>query len=322
MLWKRPSQADLKEVVSKAAERLLICSPFITRPGLRVVADSLQAGVSKIEIWTRFNERDWLTGATDPDGLLEFVEDRPGGINFNLRISNLLHAKFIMADQTGALIASSNLTYGGYAQNIEIGKVIEGAEVRDLVSYINSTRPLLSEASIDNLREFVTRCNTRVADREALIDLVREVSPAPPPGRRPIIPLNEFIRYCQSFSGEAPDNIRIIYYNTDGNNRTGHLKQGFYGCQRFLQEYPQHIAYVASRPSAEPFDLRGTPVENDWRDFIKKYHNEADDSLGYDLSILVHTYLTPGFGGVRLGGSGGDPPFKLVWPLVARMMRA
>ena len=321
MVWKRPSQTDLKEVVSQAAGSLLICSPFITRPGLRSVADSLQAGVSRIEIWTRFNERDWLTGATDPDGLLEFVEDRRGSINFNFRISNLLHAKFIMADRTGALIASSNLTYGGYTQNIEIAKVIEGSEVRDLVSYINTTRPLLSEASIDNLREFVTRCNTRVADREALIDLVREVAPAPPPGKRPLIPLNEFIRYCQSFSGEAPDNIRVIYHNIDGNNRTGHLKQGFYGCQRFLQEYPQHTAYVASTPPAEPFDLRGTPLGDDWSKFVAAFGSEADDLYGYDLSTL-RSYLTPDFGGYRSGGGGGDYPFKLVWPLVARMIAA
>ena len=321
MVWKRPSETDLRQAVSRATESLLICSPFITRPGLRTVADSLQASVSRIEIWTRFSERDWLTGATDPDGLIEFVEDRQGSINFNLRISNLLHAKFIIADQASGLVGSSNLTYGGYARNIEIAKAAEGAEIGDLLGYINSTRPLLSKASVEDLREFVTRCNTRVADREALIDLVREVAPAPPPGRRPIIPLNEFIRYCQSFSGEAPDNIRIIYYNTDGNNRTGHLKQGFYGCQRFLQEFPQHIVYVASRPSAEPLDLRGTPLEHDWSKFLADFGGESDDVFGYDVSTL-QSYLTPDFGGHRLGGGGGDYPFKLVWPLVARMMGA
>lgn len=317
-MWKRPSETDLRQVISKAAESLLICSPFITRPGLRTVANSLQASVSRIEIWTRFNERDWLTGATDPDGLLEFVEDRHARIKES-RICCTPNSS--IADQASGLIASSNLTYGGYAQNIEIAEVAEGAEVNDLLVYINSTRPLLSEASVENLREFVTRCNTRVADREALIDLVREIAPAPPPGRRPVIPLNEFIRYCQSFSGEAPDNIRIIYYNTDGNNRTGHLKQGFYGCQRFLQEYPQHIAYVASRLATEPFDLRGTPLEDDWTKFLADFGGEGDDVYGYDMSTL-QSYLTPDLGGHRLGGGGGDYPFKLVWPLVARMIGA
>jgi len=88
-----------------------------------------------------------------------------------------------------------------------------------------------------------------------------------------------------------------------------------------LQEYPQHTAYVASTPPAEPFDLRGTPLGDDWSKFVAAFGSEADDLYGYDLSTL-RSYLTPDFGGYRSGGGGGDYPFKLVWPLVARMIAA
>lgn len=321
MVWKRPQVADFRDVIRAATSELMICSPFVTRHGLMVVQQELQPGVQRIEVWTRLNLRDWVTGASDADALLDFLDSLPGGVASELYCSDLLHAKFVIADGWRAMAGSANLTRGGLGENIEIGRLVVSPEIEELLTYVKDTRALLTPTTRGQLRDFVTRAQKLAPEREALIDLVRETA-APPPGRRPLERLSAFIAFCKNYSGEAADNIQVIYYNTDGNNRTGHLKQAFYAVQRFLQEYPVHIAFVAQQPADKPFDLRGTPVESDWREFITRFHSEADATLGYDISILVDTYLTPEFGGARQGGGGGDYPFKLVWPLVARMMQS
>ncbi len=168
------------------------------------------------------------------------------------------------------------------------------------------------------LRAFVTECQRRTEDREALLELVRDAGP-PITGRQPLIPLKRFIGFCKQFSTEAANDIRVIFYNTDGNNRTGHLKQGYYGVQRFLQEYPQHSSFVANL-AEEPFDLRDTAIESDWHEFVAAFTDDEDPELGYDLHILIDTYLTDAFAGRRIGGGGGDYPFKLVWPYVGRLL--
>lgn len=320
MVWKRPEVADFHRVIEGAKAEVIICSPFVSRYGLNVVAQALQPSVRQLEVWTRLNLRDWVTGASDADALLDFLDNLPGTVASQLYSSNLLHAKFVVADGQTAIAGSANLTRGGLGENIEVGRLIVPPEINELLRYVQETRKLLTPTTRAELRDFVTRAQKLAPEREALIDLVRETA-IPAPGLRPLVRLSAFIAYCKNYSGETADNIQVIYYNTDGNNRTGHLKQAFYGVQRFLQEYPQHIDFVANQPADRPFDLRGTPLESDWRNFIKAFHDDAEPSLGYDLSILVDTYLTPDFGGVRLGGGGGDYPFKLLWPLVARMMR-
>jgi len=322
-MWKRPEAADFREVVASAESKLIMCSPFVTRYGLNVVGSALQGGLKEVEVWTRLKLRDWVTGAGEPDALLDFLDSLPSGTHSHLFSSDLLHAKFFIADDKKGIAGSANLTRGGLGGNIEVGAVVVAPEVNELLAYAQDTRGLLTPTTRKELSDFVTRAQRLAPEREALIDLIQGAA-APIPGRRPLIRLTEFVKYCQGFSGEAPDNIHAIYRNEDSSNRSGHLKQAFYAVQRFFQEYPNHLTFVAAELAHHPFDLRGTPVEKSWKAFITTFHDETDPDLGYDLSTLVDTYLTPGFGGVsRPGGAGGgrgDYPFKLVWPLVARMM--
>jgi len=318
MSWKNPDANDAATVIASTRSQLLICSPFISGYGLALVSRSLPQSAELVEVWTRIQLRDWVTGASEPDALLDFLDALPTRVHSQLYTSPHLHAKFLLADQDLAWAGSSNLTAGGFANNIEIGKVVQPPEITEILRYANDTRGLLSPTSRGDLRSFVTECQRRTEDREALLELVQDVAPAVP-GKQPLVPLRRFIDFCKRFSGEAADDIRVIYYNTDGNNRTGHLKQGYYAVQRFLQEYPQHLGYVSGLPE-ERFDLRGSRVETDWHAFVARFPEDGNDDLGYDLRILIDTYLTPAFGGRRLGGGGGDPPFKLVWPFVGRLM--
>lgn len=318
MAWKNPDAKDVADVVTSAKSHLLICSPFISGYGLSLVSRSLPHSVELLEVWTRIELRDWVTGASEPDALLDFLDVLPSRVHSQLYTSRHLHAKFLLADDKLAWSGSSNLTAGGFGTNIEIGKIVQPPEIAEILHYANGARELLSPTSPADLRNFVTECQRRTEDREALLELVQDVAPAVP-GKQPLVPLKRFVDFCKRFSGAAADDIRVIYYNTDGNNRTGHLKQGYYAVQRFLQEYPQHVGYVSGLPE-EPFDLRGWPLETDWHAFVSRFPDDTNDDLGYDLRILIDTYLTPAFGGRRLGGGGGDYPFKLVWPFVARLM--
>ncbi len=186
MPWKSPLIEDLSYVASSATVSLLICSPFITRPGIDILARSLPSSISRVEVWTKFNSRDWITGASELDGLLDFLEALPALTQVEIRTSDRLHAKLIVANERVGVVGSANLTRGGFGGNIEIARVVELPEMDELMDYIQSVRGLLSVASISDLRSFVSRCQNQAHEKEALLDLIRGALPVPPPGRRPI----------------------------------------------------------------------------------------------------------------------------------------
>ena len=323
MMWIRPNESHLVEVVQQAKGSLLVCSPYISRWGLQRVEENLQPSLTEIEVWTKLDSSDWLAGASDPEALLDFAEAAAARLpNFRLRVSNSLHAKFVLADQSRALAGSANLTHGGFVGNIEVVRLIDDPEIHQFVEYVHAIRHELTLSRLSDLRTFVTTCNDQAKDKEALLDLIREVAPPPVSIGRPLIPLSEFMSYVQDTRGALAAEIEKIYFNRDNNNRTGHLKQGFYGAQRFLQEYPQAIQRVVDMTSIDnPFELQTTTLIEDWRKFIHDFAEETDPRYQYDFTVL-RNYLTLQFGGPRTGGGGGDYPFKLVWPHLARQMQS
>lgn len=302
---------------------MLVCSPFVTRDGLDLVQDSLHRGVRDIEVWTRLDVRDWLNGASDPAALRQFFQRTGRRASVRLWTSNALHAKFIIADRGRALAGSANLTWGGLTGNIEIVRRLPTREVQQLLNYVEETRGLLTPTSLAELDQFVARCRSREAEREALLELVESVVPPAPPGRQPLIPLQGLLFEARKHKGKPAQDVVDIVTNVPlrGHQRSGHIKQAYFAAQRFLQEYPQHLPFAASLPVDEPFDLRKTEIEPDWRDFLRRFDGESDADYGYNLNTLIHTYLTPRFGGTteRAGGAG-DYPFKIVWPFVGRLM--
>ena len=196
MVWKFPNSADLSEIVSGAIDSLHICSPFITSSGIQMVTDALPSMPSNIEIWTKLDSRDWLTGASEPDSLLDFIDNLPGDIDVRMRKSEHLHAKFILANKTEAIVGSQNLTRGGYSRNIEIARIIRGTEVGEITHYVSIARSRLTYFSIEELREFVSQCQDQAKDKEALLDIIREAAEEISPTDQAIAPLSEFVPYC------------------------------------------------------------------------------------------------------------------------------
>lgn len=321
-MWKISRREDVLSLISEARRSLLACSPYITRYGIRLIEAGLSnRRLQEIEIWTKFDMRDWLTGASDVDALRDFARDLPKTTRLTFRISERLHAKFIVVDDARAIAGSANLTAGGLMTNIEIIRLLPQDEVPQLLTYVNDTRQLLEAASLQDLDFFVSQCNREAGNREALLDLIRETMPPPPGGRRPLIPLAEFVRFSQQFATKPARDVTVIFLNQDGNNRIGHLMQGFYAVQRFLQEYPQHIPYVSQLPVDEAFPLVDSPVYRDWLAFLGRFRGESEPAYKYDLATLVESYLNQPLGGTRRrGGGAGDYPFKIVWPFVGRLM--
>jgi hypothetical protein len=321
-MWKSPNLNDLQQVVATANKRLLLCSPFVSRPGLAAVEEALPTTVGHIDIWTRLSTEDWLTGASQPDGLLEFIDAVAAfpGRSIAMRTSPDLHAKIILPDGPEGIAGSSNLTGGGFGRNIEVVRHVRGQELAELRSFTESIRPRLQAVSLESFRNFVAQCLAKVDSQEALLDLIRTEMPPPSIGPRPMISYRAYLDSLQPSIDPLDQQIRTIALNLDQNNNGGKIKHAFYGIQRFLQEYPQHIPFVASLPRNQWFDVSGSPLEQDWRAFLRSYESEHSPAYQYSMWTLVHTYLTPTSGGTRTGGGGGDNELKRVWPSTGQLM--
>ena len=322
--WIAPDAAALEEVIGASEGRLILCSPYVKTRALTIVADALPTAVESIDIWTKLDHRDWLTGASDPEGLLDFVEQvesRPNGPACSLRSGENLHAKIIISDGPKALAGSANLTGGGYFRNVEAARVVDGGEVEDLRSLVDSIRPRLSLVGRDRFREFVSECLSKASTQEALIDLILEEIPARAAGEPALMSFSQFCDFLENAPGALAADLLAIARNEDGNNNSGKVKQAFFGVQRFLQEYPRCRAYVESLSDSEWFSVQDSPLWDDWLRFLDDFREDANADHRYDIQIL-RRYLTPSSGGTRTGGGGGDNELKRVWPFVARATRA
>lgn len=317
-IWAMPVVTQLREVVASSVGRLLLCSPYISTPALDIVAESLPTAVEAVEVWTRLDPRDWLTGASDPEGLLDFmrqIEPQVGSVT--VRHSERLHAKIIVSDGPNALAGSANLTIGGYVRNIEAVRLVTDGEIEQLRDIVVQVRQQLQLVSQQKFEEFVSQCTAKVDSQEALLDLIRTEMPSLQFGPARLLPYSDFLEFlANSDSLVAAETLRIAR-NLDGNNNTGKVKQAFFGVQRFLQEYPRHRQFVESLPDDRWFELADSALKPDWERFLQDFGDETDPAYGYSLPTL-RRYLTPRVGGTRTGGGGGDNELKRVWPLVGR----
>lgn len=179
MAWKSPSPADIGVVVSQATDSLHICSPFITVRGIGLVSDHLPKTLSNLEIWTRLDARDWLTGASEAGELLNFIEALDGTVQVTLKISPALHSKFIVARNgrdSLAIVGSANLTGGGYGSNIEIVRLVSGNEVNEIAQYVDEVTGSLAPCSMETLRQFVASCESLKAVKTHIENQVLEIN--------------------------------------------------------------------------------------------------------------------------------------------------
>ena len=321
-MWKSPRIEELKEAVAAANEHLLLCSPYMTRPGLEATAQALPATVSHIDIWTKMSPTDWLVGASQPDGLLDFIQSfqSSGQRTVALRVSERLHAKIILPDGPLAIAGSANLTSGGFGANVEVVRMVRGVELLELRHFVESIRPRLDGVELADFRSFVSSCLAKVDSQEALLDLIRDEMPPHDVSTRSLIPYSAYIEYLRNSNVGQDHDILGIALNLDRNNNTGKVKHAFYGIQRFLQEYPRHLAFVANLDPDEWFDVRTSRLWADWALFLEAYESEVSDAYQYRMRTLVRTYLTHASGGYLTGGGGGDNELKRAWPSVGRLM--
>ena len=318
--WLEPNTETLREVVSASKGRLLLCSPYMSTPALSIVASSLTGKVNAVEIWTKLNVRDWLTGASDPEGILDFTRQVEGKVGpVAIRHSNDLHAKIVASDGPKAMAGSANLTVGGYVRNLEAVRVVTGREVEQVRDVVNAMRPRLSPITQAQLVRFVSECTAREETKEALLDLIRQETPQLTVGAGPLMPYGQFLSFLESHRSNLAREILHIAKNQDGNNNTGKVKQAFFGVQRFLQEYPQHVRRVESL-RLRWFDVAHSGLFHDWKKFLDDFSGEVNSDFGYSIPTL-RGYLPQAYGGTLVGGVGGSNELKRVWPFVGRAIR-
>lgn len=120
-LLKRGWSDDLAHVVNSARRELVITSPYMTHDGTNFILTRLHRDFRKsgqIEIVTNLTTLNMIQGSTEPQAVLNFIEQHS-----YVTIHHLprLHAKVYVSDRREAIITSGNLTSGGLYQNIEYG---------------------------------------------------------------------------------------------------------------------------------------------------------------------------------------------------------
>lgn len=319
--WLSPSTTQLREVIAASKGHLLLCSPYISTPALNIVAEELPQKVEKLEFWTKLDARDWLTGASDPEGLLDFmsrVERKTGPIA--IRYSNHLHAKIILSGGAKAMAGSANLTAGGYMRNIEAARVVTGQERQQLHNVVQNMRSKLQAVSRNDFEKFVIDCTAAIDSKEKLLDLIRKEVPVVQLSQAQLVSYGDFLKYLRSRHGALAQEILRIATNQDGNNNTGKVKQAFFGVQRFLQEYPEHRSTIANLNPSKWFDINQSNMAADWKQFLTRFGQEVNPYYEYSLATL-RGYLPVAYGGTLTGGGGGSNELKRVWAPAGRSLR-
>jgi phosphatidylserine/phosphatidylglycerophosphate/cardiolipin synthase-like enzyme len=135
-----PWRDHLRSVVQSARQRLLVCAPFVSNVGARLICDSCATaaaiGRSSL-ILTDLSPRAVCDGVTDPSAV-----ELLGGTLCGAKVVHLprLHAKVYCADGRRAIVSSGNLTAGGLELNYECGVLINDSRMaacveRDIRAY-------------------------------------------------------------------------------------------------------------------------------------------------------------------------------------------
>ncbi len=320
--WLSSSPETLRTLVETSTGKLLLCSPYVSRPGLEMVTDALPSDVSQIEIWTKLEPHDWLTGASDYEGLLDFIQEINSNVSdVSMRHASNLHAKIVVSDGPYGLAGSANLTAGGFGGNLEVVGLTQQSDLNRLRNFVERMRPRLTPITFDQFMEFVAQCVAKVDSQEALLALIREEMPPQDFGPQPLVSYIDFLDYLEGYQSSQANEILTIARNIDGNNNTGKVKQAFYGIQRFLQEYPGHVNRISGLPDNEWFDVSSDPILEDWKRFLTEFATEENLDYRYSIPTLKR-YLPLGSGGSLMGGGGGDNQLKRVWPYVGRIVES
>lgn len=336
-----PAWKDLVEVIQSAQDELIICSPFYSETGLDHVRANLPTKlIMTIQIFTRISPSDWANRISDPEALLLFLQDTSAiGHSTALFVNQRLHAKAYVANKKKALVGSSNLSDGGFEQNIEMMVMLNGKSASDVASLIdNRIRPDAKKISIEQLSTWISQHKKSVEDvRKAaesmqagkLRDAQRNLDKMLGFGKSKskikqvtTTDLKLFIEWLKQNRKLAGSEMLIARYeNVDGQNLQGHVKQCFFGVLRFLIENTALKNPLASALKTMRNDSVYQLTDEISVAWLKHVDKHATDSgAGYDYAIL-RGILPPSVGGTRIGGGGGISTLKRMLPLVARYLQ-
>jgi hypothetical protein len=113
-----PWQARLFGAIADAKDEVLIVSPYIKFGIATKVRGASSRPDIRFRTITRFKEGDFAAGASDIDAVWS-LSHIGGGLGYEARFNNILHAKIYIIDSTLAFIGSSNLTFSGLMRNQE-----------------------------------------------------------------------------------------------------------------------------------------------------------------------------------------------------------
>lgn len=127
-------------LISEAQQSLLLCAPYIGQSPCKRIADCIHAGAGEtlnITIITDLSRDNVVSGATDAAAIAELVRSVSKA---SIHFLPSLHAKAYVADDSHAVVTSSNLTDAGLSRNMEFGVLFTDGDAvraikRDILDY-------------------------------------------------------------------------------------------------------------------------------------------------------------------------------------------
>jgi HKD family nuclease len=333
----KPYWLDFEHLIKKAKYDLLVCTPFYSEEGINYLFDHIGDKVA-IKFVTRLSPSDWLNGISDPKVLLIFFElMKSDHRNVDLIIHQRLHAKAYIADNSYALMGSSNLSGGGFELNFEL--MVEGNAnlAEDMSNLINTEiKEYGRTLTFESFKDWVERNEENILSlRSAHSNVPEDLSNAQKEldeklgyGRSKVRSERYYHSEIDKFVDWLARNRDISgaellldrYQNKDGQNLTGHFRQSFYGSMNFLDENRKYIEILSreiikiEKDKMFQFDLE---LQKRWQDHMDENSTQQTEQYSYPV---LRGILPPSLGGTRLGGGGGSSTIKRMLPLVAKFM--
>jgi len=335
----RPTWNHLRAVLSAAAQRALVCSPYITTSGINYLFDALPSRVG-LELLTRLSPSDWASGVSDPEALLTLLSLwQSEGNPTSLHVVQRLHAKVYSADDARVIVGSSNLSEGGFDHNIELVVELSGSAAADAIGALRAAcSPYARQTSLDALEGWIERSRDAVAGAKAaaaeeperlsgvqadLDQMLGFGNSSPIPLAAALTDIGPFVSWLDA--RRALPGAEVIlnrHRNISGQNLTGHVKQCFVGAVRFFQEHPEFVAAVSGAldelSEVEVYSMGAPGLREAWAIHLDEHALDRGESYSYPT---LRGILPPSLGGTRQGGGGGISSLKRLLPLVARYLR-
>ena len=324
-----PRWEDFEALVARANEKLTFFTPYYSAKWVKKTLAAAPEPVD-FEFWTRLSLIDWANGFAAPEKLAEFMTKvKEAGRTSQLVRQPKLHAKAYFADSESALVGSSNLTDGGFNENVEIAIQLHGELAADALEKLTfSSTPRSRVFSVDELnawiekyRDKIERYRTNNKENKDELEAAQgemEVETSVAVIEPEQAHLDSFIQWLAN-NTQYPGANDLVELNEDRivQRRQGHVKQCFAGVFRFLQLYPSWIQKLTTAITNDNGIIAPSEeLVNDWDEHLR---NDAEISTDLFSYATLRGILKPNLGGVlESAGGGASGILKRVWPLVAK----